>query len=221
MIESIIDQDIFYKVAEPWMWETPLVAAEEALIARAVDKRKREFRAGRHSAHSLFDRLNISCTELLKGQQREPAWPQDWVGSISHTDGFCGLVLAAKSRFQSIGFDVEQATPLKEEIFTMICRPEELDHIAALQLKSGQKFASVPFDKLVFSAKESVHKTYFPLNYHTLDFLDARIEFEPEEQAFSAWIINPEPTPKKPILKLKGRYCVDSERVATLITLPA
>ena len=61
MLQGIVSDNVLWKVAEDWMWETPLCAAEEALIQKAVDKRKREFRAGRHCAHALLSEAGVQC----------------------------------------------------------------------------------------------------------------------------------------------------------------
>lgn len=200
------------------MWELPVSEPEEALIARAVDKRKREFRAGRHAAQALFQSLGINHPHLLKGKQREPAWPKGWVGSISHTDGFCAVVLASTDVAISIGLDVELSTPLNPELRELICRPEEMIQIDALKRQHG---AGLPLEKLIFSAKESIHKVYFPLNFHTLDFLDACIEVNWKEGSFCGRILNPEPAPLIPITHLQGRFMLKDRWIFTAIVLPA
>lgn len=221
MLTDIIPEGVLWKVAEDWMWNTPVCDAEEALVTKAVDKRKREFRAGRHCAHALFDEAGISCSALLKGKQREPNWPDGWVGSISHSNGLCVVAIAPKTAYLSIGLDVEQATPLGEDIINLICSPSEQDQITRLQLTAGQKLASIPLSKVIFSAKESVHKTYFPLNYHTLDFLDARIDLLHDDFRFEATITKPEPNPRHPLQRLHGRFCMKESFVATFIALDA
>lgn len=221
MLSTLFPEGVAWKIAEDWMWETPLCDAEEALITKAVEKRKREFRAGRHCAHALLRDAGATCDALLKGVQREPAWPTGWVGSISHTKGLCAVAIASTDRFFSIGLDVEQATPLGEDIRDLICSAAEQDQLTRLQLVAGQKIASTPLSKVIFSAKESIHKTYFPLNYHTLDFLDARVELDHERHQFTASIIKPEPSPKVPITTLNGRFCVKEGFVATFIALEA
>lgn len=221
MLSSIIPEGVIWKIAEDWMWETPVCAQEEALIAKAVEKRKREFRAGRHCAHALLEEAGVHCDALLKGRQREPAWPHGWVGSISHTQGLCAVAIAPTERFLSIGLDVEQASPLGDDVSHLICSPGEQDQITRLQLTAGRIFASVPLGKVIFSAKESIHKTYFPLNYHTLDFLDARVDLHNEDFKFTATVIKPEPNPKLRIQTLNGRFCVEGGFVATFIALGA
>jgi 4'-phosphopantetheinyl transferase EntD len=216
---SIFPENVFFKIAAPWMWDTPVCSAEETLIAKAVDKRKREFRAGRNCAHALFEEHGIACDALLKGIQREPAWPEGWVGSISHTDGMCAVAIASQSHYLGIGLDVEQDTPLSDGVRKMICSPSEMDHINALKTENGHRFGSLALDKVNFSAKESFHKVYFPLNHHTLGFLDANVEFEPMDNAFTATILNPESAPTFPITTVRGRYCFVRGVVATFIAL--
>lgn len=214
MLEAFFPAPLHYQVAEPWMWETPVSPQEELLVEKAVDKRKREFRAGRNAAHALFQRLNIAHPHLLKGIQREPAWPAGWVGSISHTQGICVVMLASTRDALSVGLDVEQATALNPELREMICRPEELEQIMRLRVEYGTAPA---YEKLIFSAKESVHKTYFPLNHHTLDFLDARIDLDWQQQTFTAHILNPEPKPKTPINHFEGRFLFYQDWIFTAI----
>ncbi|MBA53135.1 MAG: hypothetical protein CMK89_01655 [Pseudomonadales bacterium] len=218
-LASLFPPGVLWKIAEDWMWETPLCPEEEALIAKAVDKRKREFRAGRNCAHELFKTANIHCNALLKGKQREPDWPEGWTGSISHTQGLCVVAIAPLTLFRSIGLDVEQATPLGDDIRSLICSAAEQDRLSRLTLMTGQDIASQPLDKVIFSAKESIHKTYFPLNYHTLDFLDARVDINTGDCSFEATIIKPEPAPKVPITTLRGKYCVGQSYLATFISL--
>lgn len=201
------------------MWETSLNDAEEALIQKAVTKRKREFRAGRHCAHSLLKEAGVQCDALLKGRQREPAWPNGWVGSISHSNGLCVVAIAPETLYSGIGLDVEQATPLGEDIVDLICSPAEQDQLTRQALLSGQEFASTPLSKVIFSAKESVHKVYFPLNYHTLDFLDARVELDAGKGSFIAEILKPEADPAVPIKSLEGKFCIANNFVATFIAL--
>ena len=220
-LASIFPSGVIWKVAEDWMWDTPLCPEEEALIVKAVDKRKREFRAGRNCAHDLMNSAGIQCDALLKGKQREPNWPAGWVGSISHTQGLCVVAIANQNRFRSIGLDVEQATPLGDDVRNMICSAPEQDRLSRLAFTAGQEIASKPMDKVIFSAKESIHKTYFPLNYHTLDFLDAQVDIDVGSCSFEATILNPEPSSNVVIRTLRGKYCIDQSYVATFISLEA
>lgn len=217
LLAGIIPAGVFWQIADPWMWDKPVCDAEESLISRAVEKRKREFRAGRNCSHALFKQHQVNCLALLRGTQREPAWPAGWIGSISHTEGLCAVAIAPKSKFISVGLDVEQSSPLSDDVKNLICIKDELDQLNSINNTYGQNLART-LGKVIFSAKESIHKTYFPLNYHTLDFQDARITLDIDKGTFSADIIRPENAPHYPIKHLVGRFAYSEQFVATCIT---
>lgn len=195
------------------MWATPLVASEEALIVRAVEKRKREFRAGRHCAKRALEKSGVHNFPLLKAPSREPLWPESIVGSITHSGDQCAAAVAKKTDCTSIGIDVESAAPLGEEQEKYICTKEELTSYKA------QNAHGIDLAKLCFSAKECIHKVYYPLNQHMLDFLDAKVEFNIPQQTFTATILNPETNPRHRISTLNGVYRTNGLYVYTAIVL--
>lgn len=199
-------------VAEDWMWDTEVYPEEEALIARAVMKRKREFRAGRHTAHKLLETLGYEQFRLVSGDHRQPLWPDGIVGSVSHTQGYCVCAVAPQQHITGIGIDVEQTQPVDEASLPLICNRSELRMVELLQPESA-----FPLCKLIFSAKECVHKVYYPLNGYTLDFLDAEISVNIEQRSFTAKILNPEKNPPHPIRVLDGHFHFDEQYVYTAI----
>ena len=215
MLASLFPDHAVTLTAEPWMWETPLSIQEECFISNAVDKRQREFRAGRHCAHKALEYFGIANGIIPKGPHREPQWPTGFVGSISHTQTLCTVAVCSKQHTLSLGHDVEYATPLTHDILPLICCEDEQLHIKQL----GNYPA--PLCKIIFSAKESLHKTYFPLNKHTLDFLDAKITLNVEQQSFKAEVIHSEPYPKYPLTLFHGKFAFDQHHVYTGIYVPA
>lgn len=211
-LTQLFPAGVQFEAATPDDFSAPLHPQEQALISRAVEKRRREFTAGRACARRALQKIGKAVDYLLIGEQRQPQWPEGVVGSISHCPGFCGAVVAEKKQILSIGFDAEQNAGLGAELHRMILRPEELQAIAALP-------GTLPWDRLTFSAKECIHKVYFPLNSYTLDFVDARIEFYPEQQRFSAEIVNPAPTERVPLRKMQGHYCYTNTHIFTAITV--
>ena len=109
---------------------------------------------------------------------------------------------------------MEYATPLTDDILALICSKDE-----QLQIQQLKNYP-VPLCKLIFSAKESLHKTYFPLNKYTLDFLDARITLDVQQQSFKAEVINSEPYPKYPLTLFHGKFAFDQNHVYTGIYVP-
>lgn len=186
MFKDLLPSTVSYYHATPSMWDTPVNSDEEAHVAKAVEKRKREYRAGRHAARralrQLDPKFNESSFSILSGEKRQPLWPDNIVGTITHSDNQCYAAVANKSDIRSIGIDVEKAEPLKENLIRMICTAEEQDW---LRTKSDW----LSWAKLIFSAKESVYKTYFPICESYLDFLQATLTIDATNRTFSAKIL--------------------------------
>ena len=219
MLSTLFPSETQHCEAEDWMWETPALPGEEVSIRKAVEKRKREFRAGRHCAHhalnSLLDDHSQDRIPIRVGTSRQPCWPKGTVGSISHSGTHCSAVVAKSSDIISIGHDIEQARSLESNVHRMICTENER------RFMSYHAQSDIPLSTLIFSAKESIHKTYYPLNNHMLDFLDAEIEIDLKKGSFLAKIINPEKNTTNNIRTLKGTYSVDSNFIYTCIHLRA
>lgn len=215
MFAELLPAHIKVVIADEWMWNTPVSAEEEAVIARAVDKRRREFRASRHAARKALALLDMPDFRLLPGKGREPLWPEGIAGAITHTGQFCAVAVARTENTLGLGIDAEQNDPLKDELKSMICTPSESAWVAQKE-RAGSPWVS----KLIFSAKECIHKVYYPLNYHTLDFLDAELEVDLFHQTFRAQIIRPLKEARVPIFALEGRFIVDEKHVYSAIHLP-
>ncbi len=179
---------------------------------RAVPQRKAEFRAARHAFRQALDVLGEQPAALLAGTHREPLWPEGMVGAITHTGNFCAVALARSPEWTGIAIDAEDSQPLSPDLLSIICRPEESARL------SGYRRAGLQSPcKLMFSAKECVHKIFFPLNRHTLEFTDARIELDVERKLFMASIINPPARVDVPLAQMYGRFAVDGQRLYTAI----
>lgn len=215
--DTLFPDDVSIVVAKQWMGETPVLPDEEIHIVRAVEKRKREFRAGRHCAHAAINTLlNSSVNDhnpITVAPSRQACWPTGVVGSISHSGTHCSAIAASTHKYLSLGHDVEKAKELESNVHKMICTKKELSSIAR------HKGSNLPLTTIIFSAKESIHKTYSPINGHMLDFLDAEIELDLENQRFKATIINPELNPKVSIPFLAGAFAVSDGYIYTGIYL--
>ncbi len=211
-LTQLFPAGVQFEAAQESDFTAPLHPLEQALIERAVEKRRREFSAGRTCARRALQKLGKSIDYLLVGEQRQPLWPTDVVGTITHCQGFCGAAVAEKTQVLSIGFDAEQNAGLSAELHRMILRPEEFHSLKLLP-------PTLPWDRLTFSAKECIHKVYFPLNSYTLDFIDARILFNPAEYSFIAEVVNPAEKERVPLRKMQGRFCYTQDHIFTAITL--
>ncbi|MFE7599417.1 4'-phosphopantetheinyl transferase [Streptomyces sp. NPDC057494] len=152
-----------------------LFPEEAAAVARAVPKRQREFATVRLCARLALRRLGLPETPLAPGARGEPRWPQGVAGSMTHCAGYRAAALARTGDVLSLGIDAEPAAPLPEGVLDGVSLPGERGHLDALAARTP----AVPWDRLLFSAKESVFKTWYPLTRRELDFDEASVAFEP------------------------------------------
>jgi 4'-phosphopantetheinyl transferase EntD len=188
------------------MWERPLRPEEEALIAGAVDKRQREFRAGRNAAHAALEQLQAQDAPLLRGDRREPLWPNGLVGSIAHCDDLCIAVCAKNRDLMGIGVDVEPLKPLPAGVDRYIHTREEAAFIA--------EYPDCHPQRLIFSAKESLYKCYYPLLGRFFGFQSVTLSFDRAAGRFSY-------TPTEqcevsfPSWRFEGRYLIGERHLIT------
>ncbi|MFH8627343.1 4'-phosphopantetheinyl transferase [Streptomyces vietnamensis] len=156
-----------------------LFAEEEALMARAVPGRRREFAAGRRCAHRALAALGVPAAPLLRGRRGAPAWPAGTVGSITHCSGYRGAAVAPAARLLGLGIDAEPHAPLPSGVREAVAfGPEEarLRELAALR-------PDIAWDRLLFSAKESVYKAWSGHGGGLLGFEDAEVRPYPPPRA--------------------------------------
>ena len=157
----------------------PLFPEEEAAIARSVGVRRREFATGRRCARLALSALGIPAAPLLPGPRGEPGWPVGVVGAISHCEGYRVAAVALRTDLVTLGVDAEPAAPLPEGVLEAVSLPEERIELA----RHRQTRPHIPWDRLLFSAKESVYKAWFPVTRRPLEFEEARLSFAVEPGA--------------------------------------
>jgi len=140
---------------------------EYEIIRKASDKRKFEFSTGRWCAKQILKQKDIKNFPILSGENREPIWPEGIIGSISHCKDQCGAVIASKSNFSSIGFDIENIRNVKEKITDYICTDEENKW-----LNSQAQSLRTKLILLIFSIKESLYKCQYMRNGTKNSFID-------------------------------------------------
>lgn len=179
----------------------PLHPEEEAALGQVVDKRRREFRLGRHCARVALQRLGAPTGPILAGSHREPLWPTGIVGSISHSSSWCAAAVAYAATTSSLGIDVESDEALPDELVAMVASPEEQQ-----ELPPG----ITAWERVLFSAKESVYKAWFPLERTWLDFEDVHVSLDPSLGTFRAALVG---------LQLTGRFVVHDGHIATAVEI--
>lgn len=105
---------------------------EEAVISRAVEKRRREFRTVWHCARRALRELGLPPVAVLPGERREPVWPPGAVGSMTHCTGYRAAAVAHSRELVTVGIDAEPHEPLPPDVTDGIALDEELVRLATL-----------------------------------------------------------------------------------------
>ena len=154
-----------------------LYPEEEAQLSRAVDKRRREYGTVRACARRAMAQLGVPPAPIPRGERGAPQWPAGVVGSMTHCNGYraAAVALVPGGPVVTIGIDAEPHEPLPDGVLEHIAIGAELARLAELRLAG----AAVHWDRLLFSAKESVYKAWFPLARRWLGFEEADITLRP------------------------------------------
>ncbi|MBO0810344.1 MAG: 4'-phosphopantetheinyl transferase superfamily protein, partial [Actinobacteria bacterium] len=163
-----------------------LFPGEQAAVARAVDRRRQEFAAGRACARAALAGLGLPPAPILCGERGAPQWPAGVAGSITHCDGYRAAAVARTSDLASLGVDAEPDQPLPAGVLDMISTAPERARLAGLARPAGPAAPAAPpvsWDRLLFSGKEAVYKAWFPLARRWLDFGQADLTIGPRHEA--------------------------------------
>jgi 4'-phosphopantetheinyl transferase EntD len=187
---------------------------EEAELARTMGPaRRREFAAGRGCARRAIAELGVPGGPVLRGLRRAPSFPDGVVGAITHTNGFCAAAVARGDAFAGVGLDAERDEAISERAAARICAPGELAALRALSGRTPESWAAI-----VFSAKETLYKAYFPLTGFFIGFRDALVALFPDSAdagRFEARLLRRDAPDAAGQRRFAGRYACDGARVIT------
>lgn len=214
MIDAILPSTVRWVQSFTDRADIELFPQEQAVVRNAVDKRKAEFTTVRACAREALAGLGHPPVPLVPGERGAPSWPDGVVGSMTHCAGYRAAVVARGSEVATLGIDAEPNDALPEGVLPAIARPEDLTALAALPTSAG-----IAWDRILFSAKESVYKAWFPVARKWLDFEDATVTIDPDG-TFAARILIPGPTLLgRPLTGFSGRWAAGNGLVMTAITV--
>jgi 4'-phosphopantetheinyl transferase EntD len=171
----------------------------------------REFTTARWCARQALGKLGLRASAILRGPHREPLWPEGVVGSITHCLTFRAAAVAMGSDVLTLGIDAEPHEALPRGVFERISSEEERHRLE-------QAPAGIHWDRLIFSAKESVYKAWFPLTGAWLGFEDVLVTFAPEEGTFDARLrVLPPMSDGRRVTRFGGRFLVQDRLVLTAV----
>jgi 4'-phosphopantetheinyl transferase EntD len=218
VIEEILPPEVAAAEAFDDAAPAVLFPAEEAAIARAVPKRRSEFATGRACAQAALAKLGLPPSPIVPGPRGAPQWPAGVVGSITHCAGYRASAVAHLTDVAGIGLDAEPNAPLPDGVLERIAVAQERAWLPEL----AAAVPGVSWDRLLFCAKESVYKAWFPLTRRWLGFEQAAVTVDPEAGTFTAALLEPaEALDGRRLASFAGRWLVRDGLVLTAITVPA
>ncbi|GAA3071761.1 4'-phosphopantetheinyl transferase family protein [Streptosporangium carneum] len=191
--------------------DVALFPEEEAVIARAVDKRRREFTTARHCARQALARLGLPAAPILPGERGAPGWPSGVRGAITHCAGYRAAAVSLEAL--TVGIDAEPHEPLPDGVLPAVSLPQERAELERL----GE---GVHWDRLLFSAKESVYKAWFPLALRWLDFAEAHVTFDPSGVFTARLLVEGPLVEGRRLTGFTGRWLVADGLAVTAIAMP-
>ncbi|WP_078965630.1 4'-phosphopantetheinyl transferase family protein [Streptomyces aureocirculatus] len=214
----LADEPVFVVETDKDPAEAVLFPEEAAYVVKAVPKRKNEFATARHCARTALARIGLPPAPILRGDKGEPLWPAGVVGSMTHCLGYRAAVVARSGDVLSLGVDAEPAEVLKDAgVLDLVSDETERAMLSALAADDS----SVPWDRLLFSAKETVYKTWFPLTGRWLGFEEARLDIR-ADGTFTAEILVSAPVVAGTALsRFSGTWLVRDGIAVTAIVMRA
>jgi 4'-phosphopantetheinyl transferase EntD len=198
--------------------ERELFPAEEAVIATADPARRREFAAGRAVARAALAGLHAPIGPVLPGWAGEPQWPDGVVGSITHCAGYRACAVGLARDMAAIGIDAEPCPQLDGGtldggLLTAVAGDAERAWLAELNAACP----GTPWDRVLFCAKESVYKAWYPHTGERPGPRDITVRIG-QEGTFTA--ILPRGSAVPPGTHLIGRWLVRRGLIVTAVSIP-
>ncbi len=184
----------------------PLFPDEAVAVTGAVPARREEYAAVRVCARTALGRLGLPPVPVPSAPDRSPVWPSGIVGSMTHCDGYRAAAVARADDWAGVGIDAEVLAPLPDGVGPLVM--SDAERIALADVDP----ACCP-DRVLFSAKESVYKVWYPLVRRWLGFEDVDVRLG--AGTFVARI-GPDGLG---VDELHGRWAVHDGFVVTAVTL--
>ncbi|GAA2552753.1 4'-phosphopantetheinyl transferase superfamily protein [Winogradskya consettensis] len=200
-VETTTDRDI------------ELYPQERAAIERAVPKRQAEFTTARWCVRQALSRLGLPAAAVVPQERGAPGWPPPVVGSITHCPGFRAAALALRADVLSVGIDAEPNEPLPVGVYEAVsCARERADRVRLGHL-------GVAWDRLLFSAKESVYKAWYPITHRSLDFTDVVVRIEPDGTFEARQLVAPARVNGTTLSGFSGRWAARGGLIVTAVVV--
>jgi 4'-phosphopantetheinyl transferase EntD len=154
--------------------------APEALqpLLRAVPKRQNEFATGRVLAAHALKASGSADTQVNRGDNRQPLWPVERVGSISHNHTLAWAAVCKVGTLRGLGVDIEEVGRLGKKLFNSVFTEAE-------QKRYATSTAPQHWADILFSAKEAIYKAVNPITDHYIGFHEVDVTLSADAQRFT------------------------------------
>lgn len=185
----------------------PLLGDEALAVARAVPARRTEYAAVRVCARDALDALGAGRPAVPSAPDRSPVWPTGVVGALTHCEGYRAAAVARAAAWRGVGIDAEPLAPLPPGVGALVMSDDERAALRDLD-------PALHPDRVLFSAKESVYKVWYPVVRAWLGFEDVRVRLG--DGTFTAHVDRA----GLGVGTLRGRWATGDGLVVTALTLP-
>jgi 4'-phosphopantetheinyl transferase EntD len=194
-----------------------LLPEEEARVVHAVGQRQRQYATVRRCARTCLCRLGHPPVPLLAGRDGAPCWPTGVRGSMTHCAGYAAAAVGSTRDVVALGIDAEPDAPLPDGVLDVVASATEQQRLARLPGQPG----TPSWDRLLFSAKESVYKAWFPVVGVWLDAEDIEVAIDATGGFTAALSRAGLVVEGRPVTLLRGTWAQEQEVLVTAVVLPA
>lgn len=154
----------------------------DVLGPQVAERRRAFFALGRAAARDALGEIGLTAIGVGRGRGGEPLWPDGIVGAITHARDLAIAVVGRRTDYAGLGIDLEElARGPSARAARLVCRPSEAEWVS-----DG---AGTERLTMLFSAKEAVFKTLYPIEGVWFGFADAELTWRPEHGAFEARVL--------------------------------
>lgn len=187
------------------LWPT-----EAHVVEAAARRRRAAFTTARTCARRAMATLGHAPVPILAGPAGQPLWPDDLVGSITHRSGYCAAAVARRADVAALGIDAEVNRPLAADVRERVTTSEERAWLA------GMAVGPIHWDRLLFSAKESVYKAWYPAMGSWLGFDAAVVRVDAACRSFEATLLRDGlAIAARTVQRIRGRYAIQGGFILT------
>ena len=218
MLEELLPAAVAVAEAFGDVPDASLFPEEEAVIAGASQRRRREFASARYCAHTALRNLGLPAAPIVAGPRREPRWPDGVAGSLTHCAGYRAAAVARVTDVLALGIDAEPHQDLPAGVLPAVASPAERADLSALADREPGRC----WDRLLFCAKEAVYKAWYPLTGRWLGFADATVTIGPDDGTFTARLSVAGPVVHgAELTAFTGRWLIREGLILAVVAVPA